>query len=73
MTNVSKYQKNYDYKMWNLLDYSYQGICYKLIGIDLSRETNPEVPQKIDFLGKLDPDISATMFFFYLDSLNVAD
>ena len=64
MTNVSKYQKNYDYKMWNLLDYSYQGIYYKLIGIDLSRETNPEVPQKIDFLGKLDPDISAAMFFF---------
>ena len=36
---------------------------YKLIGIDLSREKNINIPQKINFTGKLEESNGATMFF----------
>ena len=36
----------------------------KLVGIDLSRQTNTSIPQQINFTGKLDEDDCATMFFF---------
>ena len=35
---------------------------YKLIAIDLSRKTNTNISQKINFTGKLEDD-GATMFF----------
>ena len=35
---------------------------YKLIAIDLSRKTNMNISQKINFTGKLEDD-GATMFF----------
>ena len=34
----------------------------KLIGIDLSRQTNTSIPQQIYFVGKLEEDDGATMF-----------
>ena len=57
---------------------------YKLIGIDLSRQTNTSISQEINFVGKLEEDNGATMFFiaekqeksilsFFLDSLIVAE
>ena len=36
----------------NLLDYLYHQNYYKLIGIDLLRQTNTTIPQKINFIGK---------------------
>ena len=71
--------RNNYYFTGNLLDY-----YYKLIGIDLSRQTNTSIPQKINVTGKLEKDDSATMFFiavkqqktilnFSLDSLIVAE
>ena len=36
---------------------------YKLIDIDLSRQTNTSIPQQINFTGKLDEDDGVTMFF----------
>ena len=36
---------------------------YKLIGIDLSKQTNTTIPQQINFIGKLEEDNAATMFF----------
>ena len=36
---------------------------HKLIGIDLSRQTNTSIPQQISFAGKLEEDDDATMFF----------
>ena len=47
----------------NLLDYSYHQNCYKLIGIDLSRQTNTAIPQQIYFTIKLEEDDSEIMFF----------
>ena len=36
---------------------------YRLVGIDLSRQTNTSIPQQIDFVGKLEEDDGWTMFF----------
>ena len=55
--------KNYDYRTGNLLDFSYHQNYYKLLGIDLSRKTNTSIPQQINFVGKLEEDDGATMFF----------
>ena len=74
--------RNNDYTTGNLLDYLYQKY-YKLIGTDLSRQTNISIPQQINFTGKLEDD-GATMFFvsekhqktivnFSLDSLIVTE
>ena len=77
-----KVLKNDDCIAGNLLDLLYHQKYYKLIGIDLSRQTNTSIPQQINFTGKLEEDDDATMFFmaekqqktifnFLLDSLIV--
>ena len=58
--------KNNDYATDNLLDYDYFSKHYKLIAIDLSKQTeleNPDLKQQINFIGKLEEDNGATMFF----------
>ena len=76
--------KNYDFTTGNLLDYMYYQKYYKLIGIDLSRQTNTSISQQINFLGKLEEHVCAKMFFisqnqqktilnFSLDSLMVTE
>ena len=55
--------KNRDYTTGNVLDYLYHQINYEFIGIDLSRETNASIPHEINFIGKLEEDDGATMFF----------
>ena len=57
-----KMSKNDDYTTGNLLDLSYHENYYKLIGIDLSRQANMNIPQQINFTGKLEEDDGATMF-----------
>ena len=55
--------RNNNYTVGNLLDYLYHQNYYKLIGIDLSRQTSMTIPQQINFTGKLEEDDGATMFF----------
>ena len=55
--------RNDDYTTGNLLDNLDHQKYYKLIGIDLSRQTTTSIPQQINFVGKLEEDDSATMFF----------
>ena len=55
--------QNDDYTTQNLLDFSYHQNCCKLIGINLSGQTNTNIPQQINFTGKLKEDVGATMFF----------
>ena len=55
--------RNDDYTTGNLLDYLYHQKYYKLIGIDLSRQTNMNIPQQINFTGKLEEGDGSTMFF----------
>ena len=76
--------RNDDHTTGNLLDYLYHQKYYKLIGIDLSRQTNTSIPQQIDFIGKLEEDDGVIMFViakkqqktilnFSLDSLIVTE
>ena len=44
--------KNDDYTIGNLLDYLYHQNYYKVIGIDLSRQTNTSITQQINLTGK---------------------
>ena len=79
-----KMSRNDDYTIGNLLDFSYHQNYYKLIGIDLLREINTNIPQQIDFTGILEEDDGAIMFLiaekqqktilnFSLDSLIVTE
>ena len=59
--------RNNDYTTGNLLDYEYFSKHYKLIAIDLSKQIeleNPDLKQQINFIGKLERNEGATMFFF---------
>ena len=47
----------------NLLDFAYYKKNYKLIAIDLSKQTKLKDPQQITFIGKLLKNTEATMFF----------
>ena len=55
--------RNDDYTTRTLLDYSYHENYYKLIGIDLSRQTNTSIPYQINFTGKLEEDDGVKMFY----------
>ena len=68
----------------NLLDYLYHQNYYKVIGIDLSRQTNTSILQQINFTGKSKEGDDVTNFFvsekqqksilnFSLDSLIVPE
>ena len=53
---------NNGYATGNLLDFAYFG--YRLIAIDLSKQTKLKDPKQINFIGKLEnQDHGATMFF----------
>ena len=56
--------RNDDCTTKNLLGFSYHQNYYKLIGINLSRQTNTNIPQQINFTRKLEEDDGETMFFF---------
>ena len=59
-------RKNNDYTTGNLLDYKYFSKHYKLIAIDLSKQTeleNSELKQQINFIARLEREGGATMFF----------
>ena len=55
--------RNDDYTTGNLLDYLYHQKYYKLTDIDLSRQANSNIPQQINFIGKLEEDEGGTMSF----------
>ena len=54
---------NNDYTTGNLLDFGYLKKNYKLIAIDLSKQTKLKYPQQISFIGKLLNRHGATTFF----------
>ena len=60
---IVKMSRNNDYTTGSLLDFSYHQNYHKLIGIDLSGEANTSILQQINYVGKLEKDDGATMFF----------
>ena len=56
---------NSDYTTGNLLDYGYYKKHYRLIAIDLSKQTKIKDPQQINFIGKVLKNTGATIFLYY--------
>ena len=55
--------RNYNYTIGKLLGFSYHQNCYKLIGVDLSRETNTNVLRQINFEGKTEEQWCKNPFY----------
>ena len=57
--------RNSDYTTGNLLDYEYFSKHGKLIAIDLKQIEleNPDLKQQMNFIGRLERNEGATMFF----------
>ena len=60
---LQEMSRNDAYTTGDLLDYLYHQNFYKLISIDLSKQTNTNIPQQINFTGKLEENDGATKFF----------
>ena len=60
---IIEMNNNNDYTTGNLLDFAYYKKHYKLIAIDLSKQTKLKDPQQINFIRKLLRNTGATMFF----------
>ena len=60
---IIEMSNNNDYTTGNLLDFAYYKENYRLIAIDLSKQTKLKDPQQINFIGKLLKNTGATMFF----------
>ena len=54
---------NSDYTTGNLLDFAYYKKHYRLIAVDLSKQTKLKDPEQINFISKLLRNTGATMFF----------
>ena len=61
---IIEMSKNNEYKTGNLLDFAYFRENYRLITIDLSKQTTLKDSQQINFIGRLERQThGATMFF----------
>ena len=60
---IIEMSNNNDYTTGNLLDFRCFKENYKLIATDLSKQTKLKDPEQINFIGKLDKDNGATLFF----------
>ena len=62
--------KNEDYTTGNFLDFSDHRNCFKLVGIDLLKQTNMNIPQQINFTGKLEEDDDNNVFYCWKVAIN---
>ena len=58
---------NNDYTTGNLLDFAYYKENYKLIAIDLSKQTKWKDPQQINFIGKIEGQNNGITMFFIIE------
>ena len=58
---IIEMSNNNDYTTGNLLDFGYFKENYKLIAIDLSKQTKLKEPQQISFIGKLSNTLGAAI------------
>ena len=63
LIKINEMNNNNDYTTGNLLDFAYFKKHYKLIAIDLSKQTKLKDSQQINFIRKLLRNAGATMFF----------
>ena len=60
---IIEMSNNTDYTTGSVLDFAYFKKNYRLIAIDLSKQTKLKDPHQINFIGKLSRNSGATMFF----------
>ena len=58
---------NNDYMTGNLLDFAYYKENYKLIAIDLSKQTKLKDPQQINFIGKIEGQNNGITMLFIIE------
>ena len=58
---------NNNYMTGNLLDFAYYKENYKLIAIDLSKQTKIKDPQQINFIGKIEGQNNGVTMFFIIE------
>ena len=58
---------NSDYTTGNSLDFAYYKKNYKLIAIDLSKQTKINNPQQINFIGKIERQNNGVTMFFIIE------
>ena len=58
---------NNDYTTVNLLDFAYYIKNYKLIAIDLSKQTKIKDPQQINFIGKIEGQNNGVTMLFIIE------
>ena len=58
---------NNDYTTGNLLHFAYYKENYKLIAIDLSKQTKLKDPQQISFIGKIENENNGVTIFSIIE------
>ena len=58
---------NNDYTTGNLLEFAYYKENYRLIAIDLSKQTKLKDPQQINFIGKIEGENNGVTIFFIIE------
>ena len=66
---IIEMSRNNDYTSGNLLDFAYFKENYRLIAIELSKQTKLKGPQQINFNGKLEGQNNGTTMFFIIKLL----
>ena len=64
---IIEMSRNNDYTTGNLLHFAYFKENYRLIAIDLSKQTNLKDPQPINFIGKLENQAYGATIFFIIE------
>ena len=60
---------NNNYTTGNLLDFAYYKDNYKLIAIDLSKQTKIKDPQQINFIGKIERQDNGVTVYSIIEKL----
>ena len=64
---IIEMSRNNDYTTGNLLHFAYFKENYRLIAVDLSKQTNLKDPQQINFIGKLENQAYGATIFFIIE------
>ena len=59
--------RNNDYTTGNLLDFACFKENFRLIAIDLSKQTKSNHPQQINFIGKFENQVNGEKVFFIIE------
>ena len=65
---IMEMSNNNDYTTDNLLDFAYFKENYRLIAINLSKQTKLKDPQEINFIGKLEGQNNGETMFFIIEN-----